>query len=641
MNAFLRYFKLHPWQRRTMTLAIAAIVGVIAAWIAWPIVRNRWMIGMLGSSNSAEQNRGLAWVARIAPSSPRLVRRLNEELPTADDVLFGSIAEALNRLGQFNIPGRPPEQLDRYRALNIASARDYDGAVEVRLVFLNELVRDGRDNLHVRRALAMAVGDPDVRVRADAGALAGRLGDDAALGRLLEDPDASVRAVAALDAGLAGRAALTETLARRMAESDDEDEVPSCAFALARLDAPKHAGAILDRLARADEDKPALRDRLLYVTAMLDGEPARQAVMKVLRDAAAAKTAPPAMALVAAGKLNLAEAKPLIGPLIADLIARREKMTVAESVALTAAIQAARRLKMPPATFVGCIEQLWNPSLEPAMILAVEGLAAGARADDAATIELLRRAAGDPRLPVAAAAAATALFDLAGAEATESLRSACDNEQWLAGDRIAWRLARSGRPEAGLVAADFMGHTLYSKALRSAGAILLAMTCRGSDSAAEVETIIRTRLDNLSGGESDPFVAGSYRCALLILGGTDLAGDADLLVGAQNFPKRRALTALAIAGAAPGFDRVFAAAQFDPNAMDGVLTGRLMAEVYAAMIADLPDYHVDAPAEVRAWQCRILREHYLIHRAALLSRMASWSFRKSSDGAAAPSASAG
>jgi hypothetical protein len=46
-----------------------------------------------------------------------------------------------------------------------------------------------------------------------------------------------------------------------------------------------------------------------------------------------------------------------------------------------------------------------------------------------------------------------------------------------------------------------------------------------------------------------------------------------------------------------------------------------MARVLADLVTDLPHFDIDAPPHVRAFQCRVLRDYYLIHRGAVLDRM--------------------
>ena len=113
------------------------------------------------------------------------------------------------------------------------------------------------------------------------------------------------------------------------------------------------------------------------------------------------------------------------------------------------------------------------------------------------------------------------------------------------------------------------------------------------------------------------------RCALLTLGRRQHAGAVTELARSDTFPKRRALTALVLAGEPAGFDLVLGSERLDAARIDSFLTGRLMGRVYAAVVAEMPGFDIDAPQHVRHWQCRIVRDFYLIHRRAILDRMRS------------------
>lgn len=93
------------------------------------------------------------------------------------------------------------------------------------------------------------------------------------------------------------------------------------------------------------------------------------------------------------------------------------------------------------------------------------------------------------------------------------------------------------------------------------------------------------------------------------------------MVRTTDFPRSRGLTALLLGGRAEGLDLVLGAAAGSAQEIDSVLTGWLMCRVYPAVVEGLPPYDIDAPAAVRYWQCRILRDYYLIHRRAILDRM--------------------
>jgi len=225
---------------------------------------------------------------------------------------------------------------------------------------------------------------------------------------------------------------------------------------------------------------------------------------------------------------------------------------------------------------------------------------------------------------VASAAAAVGLFRLSPDRALEALRNACASPVWLAGDYVAWHLGRDEARclQAWEVARRLFGPGVYSDSARAAAAVLLSMLARNTGRAEVVARALEERFARQKRrSDADPYLRGAYACALLTLGRRDLADEVRTLVESTAFPARRGLTALVLAGEAAGFDHVLAGDSFDPARMDSFLTGRLMARVYASVVPDMPAFDVEAPAAVRAWECRLLRDHYLIHRRAILGRM--------------------
>jgi len=654
MWVLVRYFRQHPWQRRALTASLAAILGVSAAWVALPVIRDRQIFDLLAAEHPMDQQRGIAWALRVAADDPVWTDRLERALPTAPDRLFAGIVEVLNRLGRFRAPGRAGEQLDRYWAMNLAAAAG-PGAARARGVWLHEIILGGRDNPHVRAALTCAAGDESPEVRAASAVLAARLGDDATLLRLLADAEPAVRAAAAIDAGLAGRTACLDAVSEVFAKPVSDADRAAAAYALARLDGPRRAKDIAAAIDAADRaGKSGLRDLLLSAASLLKDPAVGGAVAAVLDRAAKADRMPPAMAFVAAAKMELKQATPHVAPCLERVIARQadKSLTYADVETLAAAIQAARRLKAPVAGNVAvAMARLWHRSTSRAMVLAAEMLAkpgAGATTTSApagprptteavrrattrpakallthaVVIEILRQGADRTDTPVPAAAAAVTLMMLGADEAYEAIRIACESETWLAGDYVAWRVGRWGHLRAGAVAAMLFDPHEYNKAVRSAGAVLWALLARDTREADAVAVAIESRLKGAAyGGEKDPFVAGSYHCALLMLGRGQFAEAVVALAEADTFPKRRALAALALAGHPAGLDLVLADSLCSPAKIDGYLTGRLMAPVYAATVPGWPGFDTDAPVAVRHWQCRVVRDFYLIGRREILERM--------------------
>ena len=643
MRVLLAYFRAHPWQRRVLTGLLAAIVGFGVALLMLPWVEDMRLIAALGSPSAARRERAIARAVERARGRAAFLRRLEAALDSADDVQFAAAAEALTRIKRFPPPGRPAACRDRFWRVKLAAAGDDPQSIALRLVSVHELVRAGRDNEHVRAALALAAGDSEPVVRSAAALLAARLAHDATLGRLLGDKHPSVRAAAALDAGLAKRSALSGAIAKVFANATDDDEKADAAYALARLAPYKYSGRIAEAFIQAQQDgKNDLLGKLLHVATLpkvydpqLTRLPEHElkpgstllGVMHVFRFAVTEQKSPPHMAVVAAGKMQLAAGQRYVLVSIRDILdADKSKLTTADAQRLAASVSAARRLETPPGVFAKVMKALWHPGTALAMILSAEALGQatpGAPMTRDQLVAALVRAAEQEGTSLPAAAAAVAMFRHAPDKAARHLRTACESEAWLVGDYVAWNLARGAeRERVRRLAESFLAPDEHNDGVRSAGAMLLAMLARGTDRAPAAK---KTLLGKLRGGPlgpvRDPYLAGSYKCALLILGHHEFAGETISMMQKTDFPWSRGLTALLLAGRAEGFDLVLAGGAASAEEIDSYLTGRMMCRVYPAVAEGLPAYDIDAPARVRYWQCRILRDYYLIHRRAILDRM--------------------
>lgn len=605
----------------------AAIAGVITALVAMPVVRDLQIIDMLGAEDPLQRRQGVALALADAPHRPELIERIESRLDSAGDVQFSAMVDVLNRLGKFHTPCRKGEQIDRLYLIKFA-ARPPAGdeqSVEVRQILLHRIILEGRDNVHVREALRLSACDASAAIRSDAALLAGRLGDDKTLSVLLADAAPQVRASAAIDAALAGRTACTGDILRIFDAPGGDEELAAAAYALARMSgtgASQIAGAVLSAYKAGKDD---LTDKLLNVLSLTEKNTAGPAVMELLKDSQRRGRVPPASALIAAGKLELAEAAPYVQAAVTDLIARRDELTVGDTVKLAAAVNAAGRLKLQPEIFVEVMENLWHPETSLAMILSAEALSEHAshlksenrKSKIENLLSVLRRGAERSDTPAPAAAAAAAMFALAGQEADKSLQTACESETYLAGDYVTWNLTRSGDPDAWRIGKMFFGPGIYNKAVRANGTILLALLARRTTKADSLAEIIESRLI----GQTDQFAAGSCHCALLILNRRRYIDKVAALTESESFGRRRILTALALAGAPTGFDHVFAGGKFNPGRIDSYLTGLLMCRVYSAVAEEMPAFDLDADGHIRYWQCRIWRDYYLIHRRSILGRI--------------------
>lgn len=662
MGRVIRYFRMHRWQRRMLTLVLAAIVGVLGAWQVWPRVQMSRALRELDSRDFARREQGIRRVVELGRQYPKLVGQIESGLDSADDERFATLAEVLGWLMRFDQKSRRGDQLDRYWAISLCST----GSRAAALILLQEVTLSGRDDRYVREMIATAAGAKDPDVRSAGALLAAKLGDDEMLRRLLGDADPNVRGVAALDAALADRKALRETVAPMLAEAGSDFQAACAAYALWTWGA---AQEVAEAALSADADGQAQRrDLLLCALAAPGGKAdarrlAEKTVVELLARAGERKEVPSTMTFIAAGRLGVREAVPFVTETVQTVLSERAEVPIAHVESLAAAMQTARRLRaqtVGPVTRV--LAELWHPGTAMIMILGCEALgqtlsqtdlpAGGSRpaAMPAATtrattparvprtavpttaatapldpVEMLRRGAQYPDTPLASAAAAVALFQIDPDGAEDFLRLVCETDDVLACNYVAWQLqslARKPSPRqqryraaAEAVADSFTTGGSFSVGVPAAGAILWAYLARGTDRAEAAAERIARKLQANAGPNDDLVLSGSYRCALLILGRSEYRRDVVNLLEDEQFPRDRAVTAL-ILSAEPtaGLDHILGKAGFDFAWIDAALAGRLMARVVEQVAPSLPPYDIDAPAAARAFQGRILRDAYLIQR---------------------------
>lgn len=669
MAGLLRYFRQHPWQRRSLTLLLALAGGLAVAYVAYPIIDQHLVIRALGSADPAERTAALNRAIVLASRDPGFVRRLEDALDSPDDRTFRGVVTALRWAGRFETPDRDPIHVDRMRAIELADTSDAD----VRRRMLFPAVAATRDNRHIRQTLALAAGDESPPVRSAACVLAARLGDADTLARLMGDPDSDVRAAAAMDAGLAGMSELTDSLAG-LFDADEPPVAASAALALAKLEPEDWSERICRRLVETGSDD--LRDRLCHVAIVLNDAEARRAVGEIIRRTGE-DAVPPAMAILACGRLGVREVGPHVA---AGLTAALEGREVTGGQ-LLAMLDATGRLRLPVRREVyDLCERLWNPQRYQLVLMRAATLL-GEQAElpqddpDAPTreecVELLRLLAtygaevttqpvdGEGTrivwaTPVPSAAAATALWQLEPSSSifrTPPQRSAPG--EWmleidstgsafqvrqiagaapaLAGDFIAWRLGRSGRPEAFELAMEMLPPPLdpnvplerqplrvYNPNERSAGAMMMALAARTPEQRKAAAERIGARLTgSVFGPETDFFVVGSLRCALLILGRDDAVGTVRELLRTPEFPTRRAFTALCADGRTWGLDWLLWNPQMTRADVAYVLTAKAVNEVLQAAAPALGRVDACADRGVQLWQVRALQDEFILTRDSL------------------------
>ena len=641
MNPFFSYFRQHPWQRRALTFLVSLVIALAAAITLWPVIDDHLLIRRLGDESDPRREQAIREAAAQIRKSPATRRRLQRALRTTDDRRFYGIASALNRVGEFYTPQREGGDVDRMAAMRF-EATDHAPS---RWMILHRQCLSDRDNPHMRRLLAGAIGDANAGVRELATVLAFKARDDAAIRSLLADKAPAVRAAAAQTAALARRTDLTGEIAPLL---DDADPmvVASAGYALASLDPVTHSAAICRKLV-ATESAEA-RDRLLAAAIVLSDDNARQAVRKCFDKTAGGDGSADAMLLTAIASLQVDWAEQAVRPVLTAAGGPRGEQTT--SIQLHAALRAADTLDLPVRREVReIIRKLWGPSLQ--RTLAAAALVLGRQIDldqgrrSAPTgpecIRTLQQAAiwqsptDDPTddqpptiwtTPVASAAAAVALWRLNAPLADQFLRSSAASPQSLGGDTIAWALATSDRPGEAYALGEAMlpapgappAARVYNDDERATGAMLLALAARTDEQKAAAAERIRQRLVGTGlGGEDNPYVQFTYRCALLILGRREHGDDLYDLMGVLAFPQRRVLTALLSAGDKRALDWILWNAQQTPDDVVELLVGRGLQDVLAAVAPQLPRVDPAAPHDVRVWQARMLSDTYAIHHAAI------------------------
>ena len=691
-HTLVRYLRKHRWQRRLLTSLIAVIIGGTLGVLLYPRyerrelrLRDEAIIGNLGSADSAKQLAASAKIMVLAEESEdtfdrvvgalaggndrqfvavvAILKSLSRRSPEARARLSGGAAMAqldaaletdsrsrftamvslLQSLGKFDIPTRKGLHLDHLNAIYMEIERQDANSehVDGRWTTLREVLTDGRDNRYVRQALALGAGDASADVRKLASILAARLGDasaDKVLGSLLADKEPGASAAAALSAAAGGRTGLVDALKKLLDSAADDEVTSATAYALATLDAAGSAERICAMLLDA-RSSPPLRDRLLHVMTVLNNDPARKAVSSVLGAARRDQRYPPAMALLAAGKLKMTEAEPDIRAVLTTSRKKGKRHTGH----LQAAIAAAELLDLSvrEELFPLCRDAwgLWDPLTAVSAVRALGRQAAKKQPQHKATREqcvyLLRLAAAtghghqlwpgrvDPvaAAPIAGTAAAVALWLLDSTECgSKRIRNAThhtDEKKSLPGDYMSWHMAASAPADAmtalGMAMLPPLRGGVHNDQERAAGAMLLALSARTASQKADAVARISLRLKR----EDKTLISGAYRCALLILGRRGELATVRALRGLRNFPRRRVMTALLAVGDKNTVDWLLLDRNKPLEDVAGLLTTAFIGEVLTAAAPALPAVDLAGDGGMQKWQARIMRHHWGVRRARL------------------------
>ena len=647
MPALVTYFRTHPWQRRLVTASLALVLGAAAAVLCLPWFRATMILRDMDSPDAKVRTLAVLRAVGQADKDSAIVGRLESAMDGASDRQFHALVRALQILGRFDVPGRSPLLLDRMRAFEVAA----NPSTPARGVFLVEIMTGGRDNQYVREALKAASADANQDVRALAGMLAARLGDDDTLGRLVRDADPNVAEAATLDAAIARRKALLPDIRKILTDANDPRPLSAAALALAAMDPTAAAATLPAMLSRAiDANDPALRDRLLDIMGDLNDDATAKAVMETIDRADKAGLYPPAEALLAAGRRKLPAAAPAVRRVLADSVKMPKGLLVSQ---VHAAILAANDLKMPVRKAANDIcQKLWTP--RPGFRLMLTDAArllgrqvAAPRNDEPDVpspdecISTLRQAvvvdyepttwpASQPRpkparTPLPSAAAAVALWNLDAKAAEEFIQIPAWDYVSLAGDYVAWNIGITGGDRAFELGLSLLPAAnappelrVYNDDARSTGAMLLALSAATPDRRKQATGRILSRLEAGPRGKEDSFyVRGAYQCALAILGDSGATAQVLSLLETGQFSQRRAITALTLAGDLRGLDWLLWNRQVDPQDMLLLLVDEQIGEVIANCLPQLPRVSPAAAGDLANWQLLRLRHAYEIRRPSL------------------------
>jgi len=651
MIGIMKFIRKHP-MGLLLTTSIILVSALTATAILYPPWLDARMIEALDSSNSFARQQTIHDVARRAKFRDAMKQKLLATLDTKSDRQFFSIVSAL-RLAEIKVG----DQLytDRTTTIEFATAPD----PKTKVWLLAEITNERRDNRHTRKALKVAAGSKHASVRIGAALLGAMLKDDTILGQLLGDDDTGVRGAAALDAGLAGRTELTETLKKMLGDADPT-VAGNAAAGLAYMDGEKHGPQLCELLIATGDE--TLRQRLCHVMTILNNDPAREALGKLLSGSNEKQTLSP-IAILAGGKLNADGAADRIREILDTGVKERKT----DRNLVHAAIDAADMLNIQAHDQLYKIcRKYWNPDVGAEMMFISAARLLGRQspkaANDKEIQQLLMGAAyyahrqpttgpANPvqTTPVPSAAAATAVWLLnPSSDPTMKLEQVKSEPGIIeftgqrmtgarlvmdaaeasipAGDYIAWHIGHSSRAEAFQLGLRMLpptgapaGRSVYNENARGAGAMLLAFAAKSDEQKRIAIQRISERLNpgDTHSGEDDPVLAGRYRCALLILGQTDMMQVVRDQRNNSGHAIPAAMTALILSGDSETMDYLMYNTQIPLNDIAAYVVYDGLDRVLATIAPKLPTIDTSAKVPIQLWQANIMRDYYMIHRSSL------------------------
>jgi hypothetical protein len=436
--------------------------------------------------------------------------------------------------------------------------------------------------------------------------------------------------------------------------------VSNCALALALLDGPTYS-SMLATMVLDCPDGP-LRERLLLVLATLDSDDARDALTRLIHTARWEGHIAPAMTMTIAARLQTAAAAYMAAETLRASTDPQQRVLQSQAIA---AIDLAAALRLPCRRAVyDMFDQLWSPE-QPilcrrlARMLGTQISQPQGEDDDAPTPQqcrtLLRHAAqfsltppneSLPPIttPLPSAAAAVALWldepttrefltatsapsDEPGANYTELsvqptttfyLRETIALGETAPADYVAWAIGTSGRPEVDALGRSFLPADdeglppEYNPQVRSAGAMILALSARGT---AQQAAVLQRILDCRS-RENHP-AWGSMTCAALVAGDDRVRESVRQLFWLPDFSTGRAVRALLIAGDGWVLDQMLLNVNWPDEEIIDLILLQGLDGMMARVAPALPSPSAAASTETRLWQVSLMRHTWAVRRDAI------------------------
>lgn len=671
-QSLLLFFRTNRITRRLLIATLALIFGALAGIVLWPIYVDYQVIDDLAARGALEKKQAVHRAVFLGKAQEHTRARMLAALDTDDDEQFLALMEVMRRLGRFHEGKDihvAPLWYDRLAALEFAqdpfSQADIETGIRTQVYtqMLYEAVLAGRDNQYVRQMTRRAGADKDPSIRAAAAALAAKLNEAALLTTLLKDPALPVASQACLAAGAAGRDAVRGQIAARLetqllALQGKTNPTPPAALdaltsalwadvTLAPTRAAYYAALLRDATDPSRALPAGVQDRIKAILAETHEPSAHDAIEAVVqREAKDAALGVFSIKLALRYKIASAEVAGAIAAILQAATEKKSDVTEAQAIA---AMDYASGMNLP------CRKQIyelvmrhWGPGRPLVLVRAAKllgeqvtltvGQAADAPTRKTCLIALQNasryaREADTPegieKTPYPSAAAAVALWKLdpkssefdsdeeTDGEITHMevrptaavyVRVAVGVEQTLPGDYAAWEISR-GDPETALaLAQSFLPlpkekFREYNPEVRAVGALLLALSAKTDAQRADAHIRIQRREDRESF-----FTRGALQCALLMLGRRDsLQAVSDLLLF-EDFPRRRALTALWVAGEKSSLDGLLWNTSEPLSAALPLLTLLGCNDVLAVVAPSLPRPDVCGTMELQLWQMQRLKQ---------------------------------